>query len=52
MDQETKYFVKKLKDLIDWGHEREKDNTIYDLTVYDLNEDWIDKIQELVEELE
>lgn len=52
MDQETKYFIRRLKNIIAWGEEREKDNTIYELTPYDLNEDWIDKIQELVEELE
>lgn len=47
---ETEKWVSKdkLEELINWGDIRRKDNTIFGKSVDEVNEDWIDKIEELI----
>lgn len=37
-----------IKKLIEWGKLRQSDNTIYSLSTDELNDDWIEKLKELM----
>jgi hypothetical protein len=50
--QAKQEFLKELDSLIGWGESEEKNNNIYRKGQDELNEDWIDKIEELKQKQE